>query len=350
MSQILLSEINISNLAVGMIVKNYRAMCALLGEAVKTGNAKKSQMKTWERYFRYEKVKGSQKMVITEIFEQPKEKVDKRTDGVYVKSIEVILLHELAKRKDYTATFTKNALWHRLGMVNDNYKKISTADLKTLDDCITDFEINHFYQRADSRLTGILKTALDSMQKRWVIEYTSQYRIVDCNGNRRVAEDIEILNIITLKKKVAHMLGCNDEREIFLKMKTAEFYKILNHYYFHYFNWKYVYKEYKLIFNVHVVRDEIPKVEMELQRELLNGRVANALNRGAAQNYATSSERKFKLPEMYLQAQNLLTDILIKQEGNDSDIAALRKDNEEYILTELTQDDDDELNSLFGIA
>lgn len=350
MSQILLSEINISNLAVGMIVKNYRAMCALLGEAVKTGNAKKSQMKTWERYFRYEKVKGSQKMVIAEIFEQPKEKVDKRTDGVYVKSIEVILLHELAKRKDYTAIFTKNALWHRLGMVNDNYKKISNADLKTLDDCITDFEINHFYQRADSRLTGILKTALDSMQKRWVIEYTSQYRIVDCNGNRRVAEDIDILNIITLKKKVAHMLGCNDEREIFLKMKTAEFYKILNHYYFHYFNWKYVYKEYKLIFNVHVVRDEIPKVEMGLQRELLNGRVADALNRGAAQNYATSAERKFKLPEMYLQAQNLLTDILIKQEGNDSDIAALRKDNEEYILTELTQDDDDELNSLFGIA
>ena len=259
-------------------------------------------------------------------------------------------MHELAKRKDYTATFTKNALWHRLGMVNDNYKKISNADLKTLDDCITDFEINHFYQRADSRLTGILKTALDSMQKRWVIEYTSQYRIVDCNGNRRVAEDIDILNIITLKKKVAHMLGCEDEREIFLKMKTAEFYKILNHYYSHYFNWKYVYKEYKLIFNVHVVRAEIPKVEMELQRELLNEKVADALNRGATQNYATSAERKFKLPEMYIQAQNLLTDILIKQEGNSADIAALRKDGEEYILTELTQDDDDELNSLFGIA
>lgn len=289
-------------------------------------------------------------MVITEIFEQPKEKVDKRTDGIYIKSIEVILLHELAKRKDYTATFTKNALWHRLGMVNDNYKKISNADLKTLDNCITDFEINHFYQRADSRLTGILKTALDSMQKRWVIEYTSQYRIMDTNGNRRVAEDIDILNIITLKKKVAHMFGCEDEREIFPKMKTAEFYKILNHYYAHYFNWKYVYKEFKLIFNVHVVRDEIPKVEMELQRELLNGKVAEALNRGAAQNYATSGERKFKLPKMYIQAQNLLTDILIKQEGNDSEIAALRKDNEEYTLTELTQNDDDELNSLFGIA
>ena len=350
MSQMILKEIDISNLSVGLEVKNYRAMCELLGESVKTGNAKKSQMKTWERYFRYEKVKGSQKMIIKEIFEQPKEKVDKRTDGIYVKSIEIILLHELAKRKDYTATFTKNALWHRLGMVNDNYKKISNADLKTLDDCITDFEINHFYQRADSRLTGILKTALDSMQKRWVIEYTSQYRIVDCNGNRRVAEDIDILNIITLKKKVAHMLGCNDEREIFLKMKTAEFYKILNHYYAHYFNWKYVYREYKLIFNVHIVRDEIPKVEMELQQELLNGRVADVLNRGAAQNYATSSERKFKLPEMYIQAQNLLTDILIKQEGNNSEIAALRKNNEEYILTELTQDDDDELNSLFGIA
>lgn len=350
MSQIFLNEINISNLTVGMEVKNYRAMCVLLDEPVKTGNAKKAQIKTWERYFKYEKVKGSQKMIITEIFESPKKKVDKRTDGVYVKAIETILLHELAKRKDYTATFTKNALWHRLGMVNDNYKKIPNADLKTLDNCITDFEINHFYQRADSRLTGILNSALDSMQNRWVIEYTNQYRIVDNYGNRRVAEDIDVMNIITLKNKVKHMLGCANEQEIFLKMKTAEFYKILNHYYSHYFNWKYVYKEFKLIFNVHVVRDEIPKVEMELQRELLNGRVADALNRGAAQNYATSDKRKFKLPEMYLQAQNLLTDILIKQEGNDSDIAALRKDNEEYILTELTQDDDDELNSLFGIA
>ena len=37
MSQILLSEINISNLTVGMKVKNYRAMCVLLDEPVKTG-------------------------------------------------------------------------------------------------------------------------------------------------------------------------------------------------------------------------------------------------------------------------------------------------------------------------
>ena len=114
-------------------------------------------MKEWERFFSVGKVKGSQKMIVRKIYEQPKEKKDKRLDGVYVKSIEVILLYELAKRSGYTATFTKNMLWHKLGMVNENYKRIPAADLKTMDLSITDFEINHFYQLADSRLSKILR-------------------------------------------------------------------------------------------------------------------------------------------------------------------------------------------------
>lgn len=68
----------------------------------------------------------------------------------------------------------------------------------------------------------------------------------------------------------AVILGCKDEREVFMKMKTAEFYKALTYYYGYYFGWAYVYKEYKLIFNQEIIKEEIPEVEVELQKELLN--------------------------------------------------------------------------------
>lgn len=196
MKELLLQSVDTSRLSEGMEVKNYRALCDLLGEPVKTGGAKQSQFKEWKRYFEFEKILGSQKMTIVEIYNRPKEKNDKRLDGIYAKSIEVILLYELSRCKGYTAYFTKNQLWHLLGMVNKNYKKISTTELKSMDYCITDFEVNHFYQRVDSRLTRILKTALGSLQKRFVVENVEEYVIVDSRDNRRKAEDIDVRNII----------------------------------------------------------------------------------------------------------------------------------------------------------
>lgn len=313
----LLLEVDTSRLSEGMEVKNYRALCELLGEDRKTGNAKKAQIKEWERHFSIQKVEGSQKMIITEIYELPKAKEDKRLDGVYAKSIELILLYELSQCKGYTAYFTKNQLWHILGMVNKNYKKLSSNELKNIDYCITDFEINHFYYRVNARLTTILNTALESLDRRWIISKTDEYMIVDSRGNRRKAEDIDRKNILTLKKRVARILGCEEEYEIFQKMKTVEFYKLLNYYYNYYFNWKYVYKQYKLIFNNDIVLAEIPKVEKELQRELLNCNIVNALNTGAKKKYSASKGHKFQLPDMYLKAQSILTEKLIRIDPHD---------------------------------
>lgn len=70
MSKILgLEKVDTSQLSEGLEVKNYRALCELVGEEPKTGNGKKAQLKEWERFFAVEKVKGSQKMIVTEIYE-----------------------------------------------------------------------------------------------------------------------------------------------------------------------------------------------------------------------------------------------------------------------------------------
>ena len=57
---------NTSNLYKGQEVKNYRAMCYLVNEPVKTGKAKQLQVKDWQRYIRW--TKDGNKFVIDEVF------------------------------------------------------------------------------------------------------------------------------------------------------------------------------------------------------------------------------------------------------------------------------------------
>ena len=57
---------------------NYKKVCEELDEKVLTGNAKLSQLKELERYFKFHK--QGNKFVFTEIYLEPKDKIDGRKD------------------------------------------------------------------------------------------------------------------------------------------------------------------------------------------------------------------------------------------------------------------------------
>ena len=64
----------------GQIFKNYKELCSYLGEPVYQGGKQRQlQLKDWERYFSYKK--EGYKFIITEVFDTPKEKIDKRSYG-----------------------------------------------------------------------------------------------------------------------------------------------------------------------------------------------------------------------------------------------------------------------------
>ena len=46
---------NVENLCEGLIIKNYKELCVLLGIKVTGGDSKKSQLKDLERYCKYHK-------------------------------------------------------------------------------------------------------------------------------------------------------------------------------------------------------------------------------------------------------------------------------------------------------
>lgn len=118
------NAINVSALTTGMVVKNYKILCGLLGQEVKDGKSKKLQLEDWKRYFDWEK--SGQKFIITDIYDTPLTKEDKRKLGnnsIYVKYIEVILLQYLSKQQGFTKTFTKRNWWEMLGIVNDKIRE-----------------------------------------------------------------------------------------------------------------------------------------------------------------------------------------------------------------------------------
>ena len=59
--------------------KNYKELCGILNEDIKTGKSKQLQLKDWERYFTWEK--EGPKICHYKIYDKPKEKIDGRKVG-----------------------------------------------------------------------------------------------------------------------------------------------------------------------------------------------------------------------------------------------------------------------------
>lgn len=75
-----MTNINIANLKVGHTYKNWTVLCNTLGvKPCTNGSSKISQVKDFRRYFNWEK--QGQKITIIEIYDVPKEKIDRRKDN-----------------------------------------------------------------------------------------------------------------------------------------------------------------------------------------------------------------------------------------------------------------------------
>lgn len=73
-------DIDTNNIMVGQVVKNYKELCALLGEEIlKGGSSRTAQLKEFARYFKWER--DGQKYIITDIYDTPLPKKDGRLDG-----------------------------------------------------------------------------------------------------------------------------------------------------------------------------------------------------------------------------------------------------------------------------
>lgn len=286
----------------------------------------------------------------------------KGNKSVYSTFIELILMNYLAEQNNDSEIFTRRKLWVLLGMTNNKYGKVPKESLKALDKSITDYEINHFYNRSNRKLERILLSALGNLRNRRLIDWELQTVICkDNNGEEEwfVANDNEKKEILDAEYTVLHEFGFQKIIQVFSTFKTEEYFYRVNEILYDKHKWKRFYKRFKIIYVAKNIRQSISDVEISLNKALLNTEVANFISNEAERIYDDAMQKydkhlgdaiknkgdviaalhSWKPPVNYILAQNMLVDELIRIGHNDNRITL------DQIIDFATEDE--ELDALF---
>lgn len=271
-------------------------------------------------------------------------------------------MNYLAEQNNDSEIFTRRKLWVLLGMTNNKYGKVSKESLKALDKSITDYEINHFYNRSNRKLERILLSALGNLRNRRLIDWELQTVICkDNNGEEEwfVANDNEKKEILDAEYTVLHEFGFQKIIQVFSTFKTEEYFYRVNEILYDKHKWKRFYKRFKIIYVAKNIRQSISDVEISLNKALLNTEVANFISNEAERIYDDAMQKydkhlgdiiknkgdviaalhSWKPPVNYILAQNMLVDELIRIGHNDNRITL------DQIIDFATEDE--ELDALF---
>lgn len=335
--------VNTSNLSVGQEVKNYKALCLLLGESPTDGRTKQHQLKEWKRFFDWEK--QGQKFIITDVYSKPLPKAIREGTTVYAKLIETLLVAHLSKQENYTYTATESQIFETLCMVNSNYKKIRDPNLYT---ALTSTKssspvlpINYidFNQRSHKRLKEILHSALNSMVSRRLLEYTKETVIViihpDLDGTpiyeNIVANSDEIKEILRIERQVMNEMGVDNIFQLYAQNKMQTYNQKVDSKLKEEFNWDHVYRRLKLVYNQSSLEGALEQTkknlfkaadlhDIRINKEKLNLAIVNMFNTEAQKRtdkyVANPDDANTRLSYLedprYVVDQRFLTDYFIK--------------------------------------
>lgn len=213
--------INMSNIHVGQVFKNYKTLCQALGEPIKAGDSKKAQIKEWERYFLFKR--DGHKYIITEIFETPKEKQDKRLLGnsnvaEYMDYIETLLLNlfaEKAQQGQRDLLISKGKLLKLIKAINSNYLFFRDKTKKLSEYInIPEIEIKDFYESSDSTLTSNIETALKRLRQKSLIYWTNAIGICYVDTDIETNE-LGKIKIYRYKKNYYHEYANKEDQYIY---------------------------------------------------------------------------------------------------------------------------------------
>ncbi|KON87369.1 hypothetical protein AF332_11400 [Sporosarcina globispora] len=356
---------NLSNIEVGNIYKNYKALCEILEEKNKTGNAKKAQLKEWERFFKYEK--EGNKFIITHVYAIPLPENNNKTK--YIPTIEKLILDKVVQFGNKGKVFiSKSQLMQELKMINENYTFAKYKQLRLAKHMnISLEEVEEFYMTSDDLLKRNIEAALNSLRNQslifWTnamtlcfiethaetnntnnIKATKEERTNEYNENTvsfsaikpvsyqtyRKATEEEIEYILQVEKEVLNKYNCDKISETFKKGLNNKFYKEVKEILFDTANIYYYFNSYEIIANekyIYSKWEELEELQLELDeretyKNTLNYDVIDRINHNAERRHLKAIETlnddaperiKNRSNENYLSNSYKLTDTLINK-------------------------------------
>lgn len=287
-------------LKVGDEFQNYKKLCETLGEKVKSGDSKVSQLGVWKMQFNWEQV--GRKFIIKEIYSPNFTNTHTvlRTSKAHYQEMEKILLHML-KNKEFLYTdgahyVSMSALAKALGLCNNNYFDYFTEQEDLVIGRGYESEnVSDFYSRTYQLFKTDTLNILKGLKNRAMIEFIETYVVtpVEFLGESkkfskeemalykkeqykklspREATIEEYKDIQTAKYTVLQVMGLSDMREVYLTKQQEKFNSGFEQLMFENYQKTHVYKAYRISFSEEValyIEENINKNEFNLNsREL----------------------------------------------------------------------------------
>ena len=224
-------EIDTSRLHIGMILKNYRQLCEVIGISPKTGKERALQEKMIQRYIEYEKIVNSNKIIILDIYDEPMKPPHYR-NAKFINQLKILILHLIANIESQDDKFeqtiirktTYSKLMKSLNIVNSYFfnKSVSfckyffekypnlfdkNADIHTKNNFWWNYTL--FCSIVLRKIKSSISSALASLEKDDMIAVQKDYIIIPCDANepKRKANSAELAYLKQIRKEIANEMG-----------------------------------------------------------------------------------------------------------------------------------------------
>ena len=202
----------IENLKEGMVIKNYKELCKLLGIKVSDGNSKKKQLEELGHYCEY--TKEGHKFVIHKIDENPVLKLEdilKTKNSKYIKLLSNIILEYLYKNEESLKEIRLIKLFSMLGMTNENYQNCESYKFELGQMAkVQTFSVYYFYSNTRNEYKKIIERCLNNLQKRSVLFWKRCVVIVNKDETTHKASKEEEEFILDTQRNVLTNMGYSD--------------------------------------------------------------------------------------------------------------------------------------------
>lgn len=316
---------NIQNLKVGQVVKNYKAMCEILGEKVKAGDSKKSQLKEWSRFMDYDK--EGNKMIVKEIYDAPLEKVvNYIRNSKYSDLLDLLILDLLAQSEGVLA-IGKNRLMELVGMINFNYSLGKNMMSSISDKLDTDYyTVRDFYSSNDSNLSSAIEKSLKRLSSKSLLFYNYTYMIKSSkDGYYRMATDEDLKIISLIERRILDKMNAESKNEVIKSGKWKEFKSTMTDGLDVVSDIDYYFRAYKIIFSpdnatnakFKMMEKLLPEDERKYLLKKVNDTVMTSNNDNAMKKSLKSTDKKIhRQSNEYVKKINELSYLLISRDNN----------------------------------
>lgn len=303
----------VSNLQVGQEYK-YKELCELIGIEPKTGNTKIKQLKELATLINYEK--NGVRFLIKEIYEEVKEKIDKRKEGnntVFADDFRNLMIYMLHKNRTESMLMSKGAMYKAMNLVNENYL-LARNNIPKLSEIVElpQEAIYEFYDYNSTKLRDTLERNLKHCRSRSLLFYESVIAvavydtivayndlnkpIVDYKGELvhkvevvyREATHEEKQIILRFENEVKEEMGLKDNQEIFLKKKWKHFkQEVENKLKQANTNIKFYYESYKITWNNEKIDNEYKLLNINSSdlKTNLNNNMIESINKSTEKRH-----------------------------------------------------------------